>query len=176
MSSSQHSVHSFCSLSWKGICLSCTPPSHGTKLGESSCCLFCLFLFILLLNRTKLTYPTNVFPLKTFAKGRLSLNDSCLKSPKTIHLTTRVCHITYQRRVLCTTAYIKDGALSPRYKLWKTRGWSWPCLLIKRPAKFYFQSFTQSPVDQWKISQKMWPRDEWAKGYQRVNIRSISRY
>ena len=53
----------------------------------SFCTYSCLFL-----NRTKLTYPTNVFPLKTFAKGRLSLNDFCSKSPKTIHFS-RLVHI-----------------------------------------------------------------------------------
>jgi hypothetical protein len=79
---------------------------------------FCAYR-CLLLNRTKLTCPTNVFPLKTFGKERLSLNDSCSKSPKTIHLT-RVCtHLLVSWRVLCIPS--KTTCLSSGFRKFQLR-------------------------------------------------------
>ena len=74
----------------------------------------CLVVFLAynscsLLNRTKRTCLTSVFPLKTFTKGWLSLNASCSKSPKIINHThllyslreSSVCHSTCRSRQEC---------------------------------------------------------------------------
>ena len=92
-------------------------------MGQSSVGLTLFFfqnpLFFFLtdeLIRTKLTCLTNVFPLKTFAKERQSLNDSCSRSPKTIHLIRVFTHNLLVRwRELCSkpTLQFKGRSTKP---------------------------------------------------------------